>query len=122
MDLWLVWTCIFLSLMTLVSCVRDYYEVLGVKKNAKDREIKKAFRKLAIQYHPDKNKEEGAEEKFREIAEGEEIIIIIIIIIIILFYFIYLFIFLVIFLFFFFFSVWLCFLFLVFVNFVKVCN
>jgi len=56
----------------LASAARDYYSVLGVSKTASDREIKKAFRKLALQYHPDKNKEPEAEEKFREIAEGEE--------------------------------------------------
>lgn len=49
---------------------KDYYELLGVKKSATDREIKKAFRKLAMIYHPDKNKDPGAEEKFKEIAEG----------------------------------------------------
>lgn len=54
---------------------KDYYELLGVKKAASDREIKKAFRKLAMQYHPDKNKEAGAEEKFKEIAEGKSLCI-----------------------------------------------
>ncbi|MDE6141617.1 MAG: molecular chaperone DnaJ [Bacilli bacterium] len=49
---------------------RDYYEVLGVSKNASDEEIKRAFRKLAKQYHPDVNKEEGAAEKFKEIGEA----------------------------------------------------
>lgn len=49
---------------------RDYYEVLGVAKNASDEEIKRAFRKLAKQYHPDVNKEEGAEAKFKEIGEA----------------------------------------------------
>lgn len=64
-------------LVLLVVCIvfslslQDYYSILGVGKNANDREIKKAFRKLAMQYHPDKNKEKGAEEKFRQIAEGE---------------------------------------------------
>lgn len=53
---------------------KDYYESLGVKKTATDREIKKAFRKLAMQYHPDRNKEAGAEEKFKEIAEGNIIV------------------------------------------------
>ena len=49
---------------------RDYYEVLGVSKTATDEEIKRAFRKLAKQYHPDINKEPGAEEKFKEIGEA----------------------------------------------------
>ncbi len=49
---------------------RDYYEVLGVSKNATDEEIKRAFRKLAKQYHPDINKEPGAAEKFKEIGEA----------------------------------------------------
>ncbi|CAG1008992.1 partial Chaperone protein DnaJ, partial [Anaerolineales bacterium] len=49
---------------------RDYYEVLGVGRNASDDEIKAAFRKLARQYHPDVSKEEHAEEKFKEINEA----------------------------------------------------
>ncbi len=49
---------------------RDYYEVLGVSKDASDKEIKSAFRKLAKQYHPDVNKEPGAAEKFKEAQEA----------------------------------------------------
>lgn len=53
---------------------KDYYEVLGVSKTASEEEIKRAFRKLAKQYHPDVNKEEGAEEKFKEIGEAYAIL------------------------------------------------
>jgi DnaJ-class molecular chaperone len=49
---------------------KDYYTLLGLSRNASDREIKKAFRKLAVKYHPDKNKEKDAEEKFKELAQG----------------------------------------------------
>lgn len=54
---------------------RDYYEVLGVAKNATAEEIKKAYRKKAIQYHPDKNPgDKEAEEKFKEAAEAYEVL------------------------------------------------
>jgi molecular chaperone DnaJ len=49
---------------------RDFYEVLGVDKNTPDDEVKKAYRKLARKYHPDVNKEAGAEEKFKEVKEA----------------------------------------------------
>jgi molecular chaperone DnaJ len=54
---------------------RDYYEVLGVEKNATQDEIKKAYRKLAIKYHPDRNPgDKAAEEKFKEATEAYEVI------------------------------------------------
>jgi molecular chaperone DnaJ len=49
---------------------RDYYEVLGVSRNASKEEIKRAYRRLAMQYHPDRNKSSDAEEKFKEISEA----------------------------------------------------
>ena len=53
---------------------RDFYEVLGVSKNAKQEEIKSAYRKLVKKYHPDINKEPGAEEKFKEIQEAYDVL------------------------------------------------
>lgn len=58
-----------------MSDKRDYYEVLGVAKNATAAEIKKAYRKLALKYHPDKNEgDTAAEDKFKEAAEAYEIL------------------------------------------------
>lgn len=53
---------------------KDYYRILGITKTANDDEIKKAYRKLALKYHPDKNQESNAEEKFKEIAEAYEVL------------------------------------------------
>lgn len=53
---------------------RDYYDVLGVDKAASEDDIKKAYRKLAKQYHPDVNKESGAEDKFKEVQEAYEVL------------------------------------------------
>lgn len=54
---------------------KDYYEILGIDKNSNEDDIKKAFRKLAIKYHPDKNKgDKEAEEKFKEINEAYQVL------------------------------------------------
>ncbi len=53
---------------------RDYYEILGIDKTASAAEIKKAYRKMALEFHPDKNKAAGAEEKFKEINEAYQVL------------------------------------------------
>ncbi len=53
---------------------KDYYSILGVSRDASDNQIKKAYRKMALKYHPDKNRSPGAEEKFKEIAEAYEVL------------------------------------------------
>ena len=53
---------------------KDYYEILGVPRDAAEADIKKAYRKLARKYHPDVSKEKGAEEKFKEVAEAYEVL------------------------------------------------
>lgn len=53
---------------------KDYYKILGITKGASDDDIKKAYRKLALKYHPDKNKAPGAEERFKEVAEAYEVL------------------------------------------------
>ncbi len=57
-----------------MSTKRDYYDILGVSKNASKEEIKKAYRKLALQWHPDRNKSSEANGKFKEINEAYEIL------------------------------------------------
>ena len=54
---------------------RDYYEVLGVSKDASASEIKKSYRKLAMKFHPDQNADDpGAEERFKELGEADEVL------------------------------------------------
>ena len=64
-------TWIIFVFALLCECHPDYYATLGVAHTATQKEIKSAFHKLALQYHPDKNKQPDAEEKFRNIAEGK---------------------------------------------------
>ncbi|MGA2911059.1 MAG: J domain-containing protein [Candidatus Levyibacteriota bacterium] len=52
----------------------DYYQILGISKNATEAEIKRAYRKLALQYHPDRNKGKEAEEKFKEVNKAYEVL------------------------------------------------
>lgn len=63
-----------LMISELILAKKSYYDSLGVPKNASERQIKKAFHKLAMKYHPDKNKSPDAEAKFQEIAEAYEIL------------------------------------------------
>lgn len=54
---------------------KNYYEILGVSEDATDDDIKKAYRKLAMQYHPDRNRDKPeAEEKFKEVNEANEVL------------------------------------------------
>lgn len=53
---------------------RDYYKILEISKDASDEDIKRAYRKLALKYHPDKNKSPDAEDKFKEVAEAYEVL------------------------------------------------
>lgn len=53
---------------------KDYYDILGIQKDASEDDVKKAYRKQALRYHPDKNKSPGAEDKFKEIAEAYDVL------------------------------------------------
>jgi len=57
-----------------MAAKRDYYEVLGINRDATDEEVKTTFRKLAFKYHPDHNRDDGAEERFKEINEAYEVL------------------------------------------------
>ena len=54
--------------------VKDYYQVLNIQKTASDDDVRRAYRSLALQFHPDKNNSPGAEEKFKEISEAYEVL------------------------------------------------
>jgi len=53
---------------------KDYYQILGVARNASEEDIKKAYRRLARKYHPDVSKESNAEDRFKEVAEAYEVL------------------------------------------------
>ena len=53
---------------------RDYYEILGLSRNANSEEIKKAFRQQALKYHPDKNKDPDASDRFKEVNEAYQVL------------------------------------------------
>ena len=73
-DMYLSTLILLLAVATRAAVYQNYYQRLGLSKDANKQQIKKAFRKLAVQYHPDKNKSPDAEEKFREIAEAYEVL------------------------------------------------
>ena len=65
--------CGFVTFSNFCEAKKDYYKVLGLEKGASDKQIKKAFRKLALKYHPDKNPDVDTSKQFREIAEAYEV-------------------------------------------------
>jgi len=64
------------NLTLIMRMGKDYYKILGLVRGATsdDDDIKKAYRKMALKYHPDKNKSPGAEERFKEVAEAYEVL------------------------------------------------
>ena len=71
-SMWL--TLLQLFALMAVAQAADFYKTLGISRDATTKEIKKAYRSMSLQYHPDKNKEEGAAEKFAEIARAYEVL------------------------------------------------
>ena len=67
---------IYIIILTVLSSTagQDFYKLLGVNKNADNREIRKAFKKLALKYHPDKNSDDNAHDKFLKITRAYEIL------------------------------------------------
>ena len=72
----IIFALILLILITISQCGQDYYKILGVKRNASKQEIKRAFKKLSLKYHPDKNKDnpKKAKEMFIKIANAYEVL------------------------------------------------
>jgi len=67
--------CCGLAVIIGTNAADDYYKVLGIERSASDKDVKKAFRKLALKYHPDKNKDDpSAEKKFMEISKGSSLL------------------------------------------------
>ena len=62
------------QLASTIKMVKDYYETLNVPSSASDEEIRKSYRNLALQFHPDKNNSPGAEERFKEVGEAYEVL------------------------------------------------
>lgn len=65
---------VLLAISSTIHAAEDFYKLLGIKRSATQKEIKKAYRSKSLEYHPDKNKEEGAAEKFAEIAYAYEVL------------------------------------------------
>jgi DnaJ-class molecular chaperone len=62
---------LFFAMIVLVSIeLQNPYEILGLKRGASEQEVKKKFRKLSLQFHPDKNRSQGAEKKYKEITNA----------------------------------------------------
>ncbi|RDD46776.1 DnaJ-like protein subfamily B member 9 [Trichoplax sp. H2] len=76
MKLFAIFVCLLVFIDELVECNRSksLYDILGIRRDASDKEVKRAFRKLAIKYHPDKNKDKDSEKKFIEISKAYQIL------------------------------------------------
>ena len=67
----LLYLCLWAAFLALVLCDVDYYKILGVDRQASDKDIKRQYRKLSKQWHPDKNRgNEEAHDKFVQVSEG----------------------------------------------------
>ena len=79
LSLFVLMVTIFLAFLPPLQCDEheDYYQLLGVPRDASEKDIKKVFRKLAIQYHPDKNPNPDARVKFEKIANGKKLFVVV---------------------------------------------